>query len=138
MKTSNITMVFFVSILFTPILQGQQAEDDHFIVKQFYDILQNKNATNTDIANLAPEIEWNAMSTLSGPNNKHHITVISIIKNEWGNIIFKDLKFQNSEENVVLVTGTVKGRKPSECDYISYRFKHYWSLNNGRLINFLE
>ena len=138
MKTSNITWVLFVSLLFTYILQGQQAKDDHLIVQQFYDILQNKNATNTDIANLAPEIEWDTISAPRATNSEHHITVISIIKNEWGNITFKDLKFQNSEENMVLVTGIVKGRKPSECDYISYNFQHSWSLDNGRLVNFLE
>jgi len=135
----KILHLYFISLLIglfnSNYLQGQE-NIDLDLVKQLYEVLQNKNATSNEIAALTNSIDWDEIESVK--NSNYNITLSGIIKNEWQSILFKDLNFQVSGKNKVLVTGIVKGRKASECEYISTRFKHYWSLKDGRIIGFLE
>ena len=136
MKTLHL---YFISLLIGLVtsnyLMGQENIDQD-LVKQLYEVLQNKNATSNEIAALTNSIDWDEIESVK--NSNYNITLSEIIKNEWQSILFKDLNFQVSGKNKVLVTGIVKGRKASECEYISTRFKHSWSLKNGKIIGFLE
>ncbi|APS38185.1 hypothetical protein AO058_04470 [Salegentibacter sp. T436] len=116
-------------------MQGQENIDQD-LVKKLYEILQNKNATANEIAALTNSIDWDEIESVK--NSNYNITLSGIIKNEWQSILFKDLNFQVSGKNKVLVTGIVKGRKASECEYIYTIFKHSWSLKQGKIIGFLE
>ncbi len=135
----KVLHLYFISLLIglfnSNYLQGQE-NIDLDLVKQLYEVLQNKNATSNEIAALTNSIDWDEIESVK--NSNYNITLSGIIKNEWQSILFKDLNFQVSGKNKVLVTGIVKGRKASECEYISTRFKHYWSLKDGRIIGFLE
>tara|TARA_R110002012_G_scaffold116491_3_gene264212 strand:- start:910 stop:1320 length:411 start_codon:yes stop_codon:yes gene_type:complete len=135
----KVLHLYFISLLIglfnSNYLQGQE-NIDRDLVKQLYEVLQNKNATSNEIAALTNSIDWDEIESVK--NSNYNITLSGIIKNEWQSILFKDLNFQVSGKNKVLVTGIVKGRKASECEYISTRFKHYWSLKDGRIIGFLE
>ncbi|SKB62268.1 hypothetical protein SAMN05660776_2179 [Salegentibacter holothuriorum] len=96
-----------------------------------------KDATSAEVSLLTESINWDEILSVKKANNDS-IFLSAIINMEWQSISFKDLKFQSSEKNEVLVTGIVKGHKSSECEYISTRFKHYWSLKDGEIISFTE
>ena len=135
----KVLHLYFISLLIglfsSNYLQGQENIDQD-LVKQLYEVLQNKNATSNEIKAITNSIDWDEIESVKKTN--YNITLGGIIKNEWQSILFKDLNFQVSGKNKVLVTGIVKGRKASECEYIYTRFKHSWSLKNGKIIGFLE
>ncbi|PRX43151.1 hypothetical protein [Salegentibacter salegens] len=136
MKILHLYFIPLLTVLFNSnYLQGQENIDQD-MVKELYEVLQNKNATSNEIAALTNSINWDEIESVKKTND--NITLSAIIKNEWQSILFKNLNFQLSDKNKVLVTGIVKGRKATECEYISTRFKHYWSLKNGKIIGFLE
>ena len=135
----KVLHLYFISLLiglFTSNYLMGQENIDQDLVKQLYEVLQNKNATSNEIAALTNSIDWDEIESVK--NSNYNITLSGIIKNEWQSILFKDLNFQVSGKNKVLVTGIVKGRKASECEYIYTRFKHSWSLKQGKIIGFLE
>ena len=136
MKTLHLYFISLLIGLFTSNYLIGQENIDQDLVKQLYEVLQNKNATSNEIAALTNSIDWDEIESVK--NSNYNITLSGIIKNEWQSILFKDLNFQVSGKNKVLVTGIVKGRKASECEYIYTRFKHSWSLKNGKIIGFLE
>jgi len=135
----KVLHLYFISLLiglFTSnYLQGQENIDQD-LIKQLYEVLQNKNATSNEIKAITNSIDWDEIESVKKTND--NITLGAIIKNKWESILFKDLNFELPDKNKVLVTGIVKGRKASECEYISTRFKHYWSLKDGEIIGFLE
>lgn len=135
----KILHLYFISILiglFTSnYLQGQENIDQD-LVKQLYKVLQDKNASSNEIKAITNSIDWDEIESVNKTNN--NITLSGIIKNEWQSILFKNLHFELSDKNKVLVSGIVKGRKASECEYIYTSFKHSWSLKNGKIIGFLE
>ncbi|SLJ98291.1 hypothetical protein [Salegentibacter salarius] len=135
----KVLHLYFISLLiglFTSnYLQGQENIDQD-LVKQLYEVLQNKNATSNEIKAITNSIDWDEIESVKKTN--YNITLGGIIKNEWQSILFKNLNFEFSDKNKVLVTGIVKGRKASECEYIYTSFKHSWSLKHGKIIGFLE
>jgi len=135
----KVLHLYFISLLiglFTSnYLQGQENIDQD-LVKQLYEVLQNKNTTSNEIKAITNSIDWDEIESVNKTND--NITLSGIIKNEWQSILFKNLNFELSDKNKVLVTGIVKGRKASECEYIYTSFKHYWSLKHGKIIGFLE
>lgn len=138
MKTLQLCLFTLLTVLFSSnYLQGQNNKDE-ILVKQVYDVLQNKNATSNEISALTNGINWQEINSTQGSNSKYSISLSAIMENEWESILFKNLKFQEPEKNKVLVTGTVNGRQSTECEFISTRFKHYWSLKDGAIVDFLE
>jgi len=135
----KVLHLYFISLLIglfnSNYLQGQE-NIDLDLVKQLYEVLQNKNATSNEIKAITNNIDWDEIESVKRTN--YNITLNGIIENKWQNILFKNLNFDLSNKNKVLVTGIVKGRKASECEYIYTRFKHSWSLKNGKIIGFLE
>lgn len=129
-------MTFILAWMAIPPMQGQKANQE--VVKSIYDALQNNSTTSKDIAAMIPTLKWEDVRKPKGVNERYTITLIGIVKNEWGSVVFDDLKFQTSEKNMVLVTGIVMGRQPTECEFISYQFQHTWFLKDGEIINFKE
>ncbi|MDT0646311.1 hypothetical protein RM545_06380 [Zunongwangia sp. F260] len=125
----------FTILVSSNYLRGQD-KSDQVIVKQVYEVLQNKNVTSNEIAALTNHKNWDKIEDTKSTN--HSISLRAIIKNEWQSILFKNLSFQLSGNNKIIVTGIVNGRKSTECEYVSTRFKHYWSLKDGKVIGFLE
>jgi len=138
MKTLQPYLFTLLTVLFTSNYLQAQNNDNEILVKQVYEVLQNKNTTPNEVAALTNGINWEEVSNTKGIKSKYHISLSAIIKNEWESILFKNLSFQLPEKNKVLVTGTVKGRQTTECEFIATQFKHSWSLKNGKIIGFLE
>ncbi len=138
MKTLQLSFFTLLAVLLSSNYLLGQNNNNEIIVKQIYDVLQNKNATSNEISAITNEINWNEVESTKRVNNKYSISFNGIMKNEWESILFKNLKFQIPEDDKVLVTGTVNGRKSTECEFISTQFKHYWSLKDGKIVHFLE
>jgi hypothetical protein len=138
MKTLQLYLITLLTVLLcSNYLQGQK-QNNQLVIKQVYDVLQNKNTNSNKISALTKGIHWDEVRSTKEFNNKYRISFSAIMKNEWENILFKNLDFQVPEKNKVLVTGTVNGRQSTECEFISTQFKHYWSLKDGEIVHFLE
>lgn len=138
MKTFRLYPILLLTVIFSlENLHGQNS-DDGVIIKNVYKLLQDKNNSPKDITALMPGIKWNESQILQGDDDRQTITLNAIVKNDWQGILFEDLYFDFTKENKVEVTGKVNGRQLSECDYITTRFKHSWTLKNGKIIAFKE
>ncbi len=129
-------MTFILAWMAIPPMQGQKANQE--VVKNIYDALQNSSTTSKDIAALTPTLNWEEVRKQKAVNEKYSIALSGIIKNDWGSIVFDNLRFETPEKNIVLVTGIVMGRQPTECEFISHQFQHTWTLRDGEIINFNE
>ncbi|HSP40842.1 MAG TPA: hypothetical protein VLN46_05365 [Gillisia sp.] len=129
-------MTFILAWMAIPPMQGQKANQE--VVKNIYDALQNNSSTSKDIVAMIPTLKWDEVRKPKGANEKYSIALSGIIKKEWGDVVFENLRFQTPEKNMVFVTGIVMGRQPTECEFISYQFQHTWFLKEGEIINFKE
>ena len=137
MKTLHLYFIPIFAILIGVNSLHSQNMSNQSIVQNIYEVLQIKNATSAEIALLTEPVIWDEILSVKKANNDS-ISLSSIVNMEWQSISFKDLNFQLSNKNEVLATGIVSGRKATECEYISTRFKHYWSLKDGKIISFTE
>ncbi len=138
MKISYLYLFLLSTVLFTSnSMQGQNYEEQ-LLVQKIYDALQDSSTSSQDVAALIPAVKWKEIKIPEEINPRSTITLSAIMTDQWSCILFRDLKFDNIVENKIMVTGEVIGRQPSECEYISTRFRHYWSLENGEIIAFTE
>lgn len=138
MKTLQIYLFLIVPVLSTSNnLQGQNNNNQE-IIKNIYDVVQNHSKTSNDLAALTPGIKWDEVINPKEMNDRDNITFPAVMQNQWGHVLFNKIIFQEVEQDKVLVTGTVNGRQPSECEFVSTRFKHYWTIKDGQVIKFLE
>lgn len=138
MKTLQIYLFLIVTVLSTSNnLQGQ-TNNNQEIIENIYDVLQNGNKTSNDLAGLTPGIKWDKIINPKEDNGRANISFPSVMQNEWGRVLFAKLIFQEVEQDKVLVTGTVKGRQSTECEFVLTHFKHYWTIKDGQVIKFLE
>ncbi len=131
------TMTFILAWTVIPSVQGQKASNPER-VKNIYDALQNNNTTSTDIKALTPFLNWEEVKSTKDVNERYTITLSSIMKNEWRGVSFKHLEYREIEENKVLVTGTVSGRQPTECEGVTTAFEHIWTFKDNRIIHLTE
>lgn len=124
-------------------VQAQVANPNVVIVNGIYEAIENNNAP-TLIANWVPDMKW-YQSTNNFNKNEPYASdgkvlkeIYMLLENEWENIIFKNINIQEIEENVVLVTGTLTGRKAKESETIASEFHHLWWLKDGKVVKFLE
>lgn len=129
-------MTFILAWMAIPSLQGQKANQE--VVKNIYDALQNNSTTSKDIAAMTPTLKWEEVHNAKDVNERYTITLSAIMKNEWRSVSFQNLKFHEIEENKIVITGTVSGRQPTECEGITTAFQHIWTLRDGKIINFKE
>jgi membrane-bound lytic murein transglycosylase MltF len=120
-----------------PSVQGQKAGNLE-VVKNLYDALQKNSITSNDIAAMTPTLKSEEVKSTKEVNERYTITLSAIVKNEWRGVSFKNLEYREIEQNKVLVTGTVSGRQPSECEGITTTFQHLWTLKDGEIIHFNE
>lgn len=135
MYLNIILFVFGISVL--PNLQGQNI-NNQLVVKKIYDVLQDKSVTPRDMAVLIPVKKWEQIRNSIRANEKYSISLDGIVKGEWGSIVFEKLQFETQEENEVVVTGMVRGRQPTECEFISSQFEHSWVFKDGVIVSFTE
>lgn len=130
-------MTFILAWIAIPSVQGQKASNPE-VVKNIYAALQNNSTTSKDIAEMTPTLKWEEVHFAKDGDERYTITLSAIMKNKWRSVSFKNLVFRGIEKNIILVTGTVFGRQPTECEGVTTAFQHIWSLKNGEIINFKE
>lgn len=122
---------------------AQTREKNVVIINGIYDAIENDNAPSL-IANWVPDMKWYQSSNNFNENepyasdNEVLNEIYVLLENEWENIIFKNMNIREIEENVVLVTGTLTGRKAKETKIVLSEFRHLWWLNDGKVVKFLE
>lgn len=144
MQSQKITLLV-VWILVSSVYptQAQTDKKNVALVNGIYDAIENNN-TPSLIANWVPDMKWYQSTNHFNDNepyasdNKVLNDIYALLENEWENIIFKNMNIQEIEENVVLVTGTLTGRKAKESAIISSEFHHLWWIKDGKVIKFLE
>lgn len=138
MKTLQIYIFLIATALFcSNNLQGQNYSDLEMI-RKIYDALEDKSQTSNDLAALTPNLNWDGLINQKQVDGRYNITFPAVMQKRWGRVLFDRLNFQEVEKNRVLVTGIVKGRQPTECEFVSTQFQHTWLLNEGKIVNFLE
>tara|TARA_R110002072_G_scaffold43558_1_gene122170 strand:- start:14566 stop:14958 length:393 start_codon:yes stop_codon:yes gene_type:complete len=130
-------MTFILAWMVIPSMQGQKAKNSD-AVQNIYDALQNNNTTSKDIKAWTPNLNWEEVKSTKDVNERSTITLSAIVKNEWRGISFKNLEYREMDENKVLVTGTVSGRQPTECEGITTTFNHLWTFKDGQIIHLTE
>tara|TARA_R110000850_G_scaffold147130_1_gene269300 strand:- start:12206 stop:12598 length:393 start_codon:yes stop_codon:yes gene_type:complete len=130
-------MTFILAWLLIPTVQGQKSKNID-TVQNIYDAFQKSNATSKDIKSLTPSLNWEEVKSTKEVNERYNITLSAILKNEWRGVTFQNIEVREIEENKVLVTGTVSGRQPTECEGITTAFQHLWTFKDGRIIHVTE
>lgn len=130
-------MTFILAWMALPSVQGQKAKNSD-AVQNIYAALQKSNATSKDIKAWAPNLNWEEVKSTKDVNERYTIKLSAIVKNEWRGVSFKNLEYREIEENKVLVTGTVSGRQPTECEGVTTIFQHLWTFKGGQIINLIE
>jgi len=130
------TMTFILAWIAMPSMQGQKANQE--IVKHIYDALQNSSTASKEIKALTSTLNWEEIKSTKDVNERYTITLSAIVKNEWRGVSFKNLEYRKIEENKVLVTGTVSGRQPTECEGVTTTFQHLWTFKDGQIIQLTE
>jgi ketosteroid isomerase-like protein len=136
-------LIVWVVVCFVYQTQAQVTKENVVIINGIYDAIENKD-TPTLIANWVPDMKWYQSTNHFNEtepyasDNKVLNDAYALMENEWENVIFKNMNIQEIEENVVLVTGTLTGRKSKESAIISSEFHHLWWLKDGKVIKFLE
>ncbi len=130
-------MSFILAWVAIPSVQGQKAGNQD-VVKNIYNALQNSNTTSKDIKALTPALNWEEVKSTKDVNERYTITLSAILKNEWRGVSFQKLVFRETEKNKILVSGTVSGRQPTECEGVTTTFNHIWTLRDGKIMNLLE
>lgn len=123
--------------------QAQTRKSNVVIINNIYEAIENDNAPSL-IANWVPDMKWYKSSNNFNENQSYTADneilndVYALLENEWEHIIFKNMNIQPIEENVVLVTGILTGRKAKEIEVVSSEFQHLWWLKEGKVVKFLE
>lgn len=138
MKTWRSYLILLAAAFLCSTGINGQTNKNQLIIQQVYELLQHKDANPKDIDVLTSAINWEELRDSRKANKKDHITFSAVMKNEWGRVLFDRLSFQEIEKDKVQVTGIIKGRQPTECEFISTRFKHFWSLKDGKIVRFSE
>ncbi len=106
-------------------------------VKRIYEAVKN-NETTTLTAELMAKMKAQKTDFNVEANDRYHISLLAILENKWGKVTLNNLNIQELEENKVLATGEFYGRQTTECEFITNKFTHVWSLRDGDIINFKE
>ncbi|PIQ18831.1 MAG: hypothetical protein COW66_04315 [Flavobacteriaceae bacterium CG18_big_fil_WC_8_21_14_2_50_34_36] len=118
-------------------VQGQKSNNVE-VVKNIYETLQNSSTASKDIMALTPSIKWDEVNIINNFNERYSITFLAIINNEWRDLSFQNLVYHKIKENKILVSGTVTGRQPTECEGILTEFQHLWTLIDGQITSLTE
>ena len=125
------------ALLSTYSVQGQN-NNDRETITQLYDLLQTRGTTSNDAAMLTPKIKWQETRSIKPVNKRNNIPFYGIMKDEWQSLHFQNLNFREIGSNEILVTGSVSGKKLTDCEFVTSKFEHTWSIKEGEIIGFSE
>ena len=108
------------------------------LIQEIYDLLQDESAGPQDVIVLAPFLDWEEELIPNGFDSRHKLTLHAVMNGKWTNLSLKDFNFAPGKEEMIVVTGTIEGRQPSECEYLSHLFRHFWVFDEDRLVYFWE
>lgn len=128
-------LFFLLPALFLSTLTPAQSDERILMVKGIYTALEQGDASSRYMAALPAGIEQEQVKEF---NNRNGFNISSIIKKEWESLEFKNLQFEPEGKNIISVKGIVAGRKATECEYLSKRFRHSWVFEKGKIVKFLE
>ncbi len=138
MKFLKIITCFIIS-LNTYAAFAQSYSNDAYAteISAFYNALQHNFITAEALNNLTPNFKLQVTNQTLDKPNRYTITIEEIMQNNWTQIGVSNLKMETTKNNLILVTGNLSGRQPTECDFITTPFKHVWELkvdkNNVKL-----
>lgn len=138
MGNFRIYLILILSVMFSTVTVQAQESVNRQTVAQLYELLQTRDRGPNDVAGLTPEINWKEMDRANAVDHRNTISFPAIMENRWGGLEFMDLDFQEVTKDEIRVTGTVSGRQYAECEYITSKFTHSWSLREGKIVQFLE
>lgn len=118
-------------------LPAQSTQNNVASVKGIYDAVQNKD-TSKLMVELAPKIKGFDTNVASEAIDRYHITLPAILQNHWEQITVINLQIEEMDEDVVIAKGELMGRQATDCDIVTTRFQHIWSLKGGKVIEFKE
>ncbi|MCM4161320.1 hypothetical protein FHG64_06590 [Antarcticibacterium flavum] len=130
-----IKLFFLLPALFLSTLTPAQSDERILMVKGIYAALEEGDASSRYMAALPAGIEQEQVKEI---NNNNGFSISSILKKEWESLEFKNLQFEPEGKNMIYVSGIVKGRKATECDHLSKRFRHSWVFEKGKIVKFSE
>lgn len=128
--------VLLLSVLITT--YTLPAQDSRQAVENLYELLQSRDHGPNKVAALTSGINWREVSASNSVDHRNVISFPAVMENRWSGLEFRDLDFKEVTKDEIRVTGTVSGRQHSECEYISSKFTHSWSLRDGKIVQFLE
>lgn len=137
MGNFRIYFTLLLTILFTSVSIQAQENANRKNIEKLYGILQTKGLGPNEVTALTPGINWKEINT-SKDEDRYTISFPAVMTNRWHSLEFRDLDFKEVTENEILVTGTVSARQHSECEFITSEFRHSWSLQDGKIVQFLE
>lgn len=138
MGNFRIYIVLILLVLITTSALKAQENVNREMVERLYQVLQTRGNGPNDIVALTPGINWKEVESSADVDHRNTISFPAVMKNRWRSLEFRDLDFKEVTENEILVTGTVSARQHSECEFITSKFRHSWSLRDGEIVQFLE
>ncbi|NEV92754.1 hypothetical protein G3567_01170 [Psychroflexus sp. YR1-1] len=132
MKTyRNLMFSILIIVLITPFGYAQNKKN-HKVVKDIYTQLLTESSSNSD--QLTSIIKLNN----ENDNDRYTISLYAIVQNEWVEVVFDKIQLQEVKKDNIEVTGKVTGRQPTECEIVSTKFKHVWTVKDGQIIKFYD
>lgn len=122
---------------------SQATSNNVAVVNRIYEALENNN-TPTLIAQWVPDMKWYKSTNTFNSNEPYDSyneilnEICDFFQNQWENLTFSKMNIQEIEQDVVLVTGTITGRKNKETKVTSSEIHHLWWLKDGKVVKFLE
>lgn len=118
-----------VIVLITPFLHAQNSKNQK-MVRDIYMQWNTEGSSNSD--------QLTSIIKLNNDNvgDRYSITLYAIVQNEWVQVVFDKIQLQEVEKDNIEVTGKVTGRQPTECEIVSTKFKHVWTVKDGQIIKF--
>ena len=123
--------------------QAQTNSDNEKIITRIYEALENNNIPSI-IAQWVPDMKWYKSDNTFNENEPYRSDneilneICDVLQSHWENITFSNMEIQEIDQNVVLATGTITGRKNKELEVVSSDIHHLWWLKDGKVIKFLE
>lgn len=138
MKSYQILMfALLTNLYFTVNLQAQSNQNTIETVKRVYKAVEN-NDTSSLTDELLSSMKEQNIDMVFDPTDRYNISLLAILENRWISISINNLQIQQLDENSILVTGEFSGRQLTECEFITTKFIHEWSIKPNNNIAFTE
>ncbi len=120
-------------------LHVQSFQNNADIVKRVYESFENNDKSTLTAELLSTLKEQNTEMAFDFENSdRFNISLSEIIENRWEKVTINNLNIQELEENKVLASGEFSDSQLTECEFITTKFIHEWSIQNDIIITFKE